>query len=59
MISRTTDRKILVQTRDESIKIELIPFLVKSFLEALVLLQICPEKDDFEVGLCFFIIRDN
>ncbi len=53
MISGTANRKIFVQTRDENIKTELVPFVFRSSVGVSVRIQEVRKKDDFRCSLFF------
>jgi hypothetical protein len=54
MISRTANQKMIVETRDENIVIELIPFFFKSSIRGFVSKQIAPQKGKFLCTVLFF-----
>jgi hypothetical protein len=59
MISRTESQKILVETSDENIDIEPLPFVLRSSLRSLVPLQIAPKKGQICVDPHFKIIKTD
>ncbi len=56
MISGMEHQKIFVQTRNESIETESVPFAFRFLMEASVLLGESRQKRHF---YCYFNIRDN
>ena len=53
MISRTESQNIVVQTRNENIEIELVPFVFRSFVGVSVRIQEARKKGDFQCILFF------
>ena len=54
MNSRTARQKLFVQTRNENIEIELVPFVFRSFVGVFVRIQEARKKGDFQCILFFW-----